>query len=217
MYDVVTTIETFFETYSFTKEAFLVIFGAVFGGICTVIINNGAMRKQCRFDMQYSILKDEADKLSELSKQVEALEIKLSFGNHSTAEFASEIDEIQHLLLKTNASLREKRRFVRKFLNAVTVEKSAQYVSDYMKILYQQGDGGLFDFRMVSSVNVDQLEALRKFEANVQTLSNDIAEAMESAIMPGIASKIKRKLRKPGMMIEECVAIVKVGHNRKKK
>ena len=150
MNDVVTTIEAFFETYSFTKDAFLVIFGAVFGGVCTVIINNGAMRKQCRFDMQYKILKEEADKLNDLSKKVEALEIKLSFGNHSTVELASEIDEIQHLLLKTNESLREKRKFVRKFLSAVIVEKSAQYVSDYMRILYQQGDGGIFDFRMVS-------------------------------------------------------------------
>ncbi|WP_449290974.1 hypothetical protein [Oscillibacter ruminantium] len=214
---VVTSIEAFFETYSFTKDAFLVIFGAVFGGICTVIINNGAMRKQCRFDMQYKILKEEADKLNDLSKKVEALEIKLSFGNHSTAELASEIDEIQHLLLKTNENLREKRRFVRKFLSAVIVEKTAQYVSDYMKILYQQGDGGIFDFRMVSAVNAEKLEELRNFETNIQRLSNEMAEAMESVIMPGIVSKVKRKLRTPGMMIEDCVAIVKVGHNKKKK
>jgi hypothetical protein len=44
-----------------------------------------------------------------------------------------------------------------------------------------------------------------------------MAEAMESVIMPGIVSKVKRKLRTPGMMIEDCVAILKVGHNKKKK
>ncbi len=36
--DVLTTIESLFDSYSFAKEIILVVLGAVLGGICTTII-----------------------------------------------------------------------------------------------------------------------------------------------------------------------------------
>ena len=130
------SIETIFATYSFAKEVILVVFGAVFGGICTVVINNGAMKKQSRFDMQYRILSEEAENISGIYRKVEALEIGISFGNMETTPFAEDISEIEKRLLKLNERLRDKRRFVRKYMKATIVEQSALCVSDFMKIFY---------------------------------------------------------------------------------
>ena len=216
MGDCITKIESFFEAYSFTKEVLLVVFGAVFGGICTVIINKGAIREQCKFDMQYKILSEEAENITNIYKKVEAIEIGLSFGTGETDKLKEEIDEVQHLLLALNERLRNKRKFVRKYINAVIVEKSAHYVTDYMKILYTHGNNGLFDFQMVSKVDKEKIMELRMFKNNIQELSNDMIESMETIIEPGILSKIKRKLRKPIMIIEDCFAIIKVCKHKNK-
>ena len=207
-------LECFFATYSFAKETLLIVLGAILGGIGTVIINNGAIRKQCRFDMQYSILSDEAEKVSELAKKVETLEILLSFGSGETDGHLNEIEEIHHLLLKLNERLRDKRKFVRKYLSAVIVEKSAQYVTDYMKLLYRQGDNGVFDFQVITVVNIDTINKLREFEKNILKLSNDISDAMEKVISPGMVAKLGRKIRKLAMLIEECNAIRAVHKKR---
>jgi ElaB/YqjD/DUF883 family membrane-anchored ribosome-binding protein len=204
------SIESFFKTYSIAKEIILVIIGAVFGGICTAIINNGAMRKQCQFDMQYKILKEEMDNVISLYKKVEALEIYLSFGDDSTEKYTNEIEEVQKLLLNLNERLRDKRKFVRKYLNATIVEKTALYVSDYMKIMYIHGQNGLLDFQIISNTDAQVIEKLRQFETNIKKLSYEMSEGMEQLIAPGIVAKIKRKLRRPKMFIEECIAIYKV-------
>lgn len=212
---LLTSIETIFETYSFAKEVILIIFGAVFGGICTVIINNGAMRKQCRFDMQYKILSEEAENVSELYRKVEALEIKISFGDKETAPYAEDISEIETRLLKLNERLREKRKFVRKYMKATTVEASAQYVSDFLNIFYTFGEGGLTDMRLTSKLSVDKIEKLRSLETHIRQLGNEMTDSMEELISPGIISKFKRKARKPLMFLEECNAIRMVAKKKK--
>lgn len=208
--------EAFFENYSFTQEVLLVVIGAVFGGICTVIINKGAIRKQCKFDMQYKILSEEIDNIADICKKNEAIEIGLSFGTGETAPFKDEINEIQYSLLSLNERLRSKRKFVRKYLSAVIVEKSAQFVTDYTKVLYIPGNEGFWDWRMVAKVDTDGINSLRKFSQLFKNLNNDMTEAMETIIEPGVIAKLKRKLRKPGMFLEECYAISKV-HKREKK
>lgn len=216
MVDFLKNIETFFATYSFSKDVILVVFGAVFGGICTVIINNGAIRKQCKFDMQYKILNEEAENIASIYKKIETIEIGLSFGDRKTDKLKDEIDEIQYLLLALNERLRNKRKFVRKYMSALIVEKSAQFVTDYMKLLYTHGKNGIFDFVMVSEVDDEKLSNLRNFENDFQKYCNDMVEAMEMIIEPSIFSRVKRKLRKPGMFIEECNAIRKVHKHNKK-
>ncbi len=216
MVDFFKSIETFFATYSFSKDVILVVFGAVFGGICTVIINNGAIRKQCKFDMQYKILSDEAENITSIYKKIETIEIGLSFGDRKIDKLKDEIDEVQYLLLALNERLRNKRKFVKKYMSALVVEKSAQFVTDYMKLLYTHGKNGIFDFVMISEVDDEKLSNLRNFKNDFQKYCNDMVEAMEMIIEPSIFSRVKRKLRKPAMFIEECNAIRKV-HNHNKK
>lgn len=216
MGDLMIKIEAFFESYSFAKEVLLVVFGAIFGGFCTVIINNGALRKQCKFDMQYQILNTEAENIANICKKIESIEIGLSFSDGKTSPMKNEIEETQKLLLSLNERLRNKRKFVRKYMSALFVEESAQFVSDYTKILYVHGDNGIFDFQLISTINAEKIADLRKLKNDFQKFSNNMSETMETIIEPSIFSKIKRKLRKPGMFIEECNAIRKV-HKRKKK
>lgn len=208
------TVESFFTGYPFFQDFIIAFIGVIFGGVVTVIINNGAMRKQCRFDMQYKILDEELANISEIYKKIEMLEIGLSFGDGKTEPYEKEIEEVQHLLFKLNERLRNKRKFVRKYMSAVIVEKSAQCVTDYTKILYTLGNNGIFDFNMIEKVDCDTIEQLRIFEKYVLELTNDMAEAMESIVSPGWIAKFIRVLRKPGMMVEECNAIRKV-HKQK--
>lgn len=216
MDDVMNAVEEFFKIYSFAQEVLLVVFGAVFGGICTVIINRGAIRKQCKFDMQYKILSEETDNIADICKKIEAIEIGLSFGTGETAPLENEINEIHHSLLSLNQRLRSKRKFVRKHLSAVIVEKSAQYVTDYTKVFYTFGDKGFWDLRMVSKVDADRINLLREFNQSFKTLNNNMVEALETIIEPGIIAKTRRKLRKLGMLVEECYAISKVHKSEKK-
>ena len=209
------SIETIFATYSFAKEVILVVFVAVFGGICTVVINNGAMKKQSRFDMQYKILSEEAENISGIYRKVEALEIGISFGNMETMPFAEDISEIEKRLLKLNELLRDKRRFVRKYMKATIVEQSALCVSDFMKIFYTFGEGGFTDMRLVTKLNADKIENLRSLEACVKNMSNEMSDSMEELISPGVISRLKRKGRKPLMAMEECNAIRKVAKKKK--
>ena len=213
---ILTSIEALFDTYKFAKEVILIIIGAIFGGVCTVIINNGAMRKQAKFNMQYRILSDEAENIGVIYKKIEAIEIELSFGTGETEPLKTEINEVQHLLLALNERLRNKRKFVRKYMSAVIVEESAEYVSAYTKILYTVGSDGIFDFKIIPEINSEKIAELRNLEERFRKLNNQMTEAMESIIEPGIFSRIKRKLRKPGMLIEECYAIGKI-HRRSKK
>jgi len=190
--DLITKIENFFETYSFTQEVLLVVLGVVFGGICTVIINRGAIRKQCKFDMQYKILSAEAENIADICKKIETIEIGLSFGTGETALLESEINEVQYLLLSLNERLKTKRKFVRKYLSAVIVEKTAQYVTEYTKILYTLGDKGFYDWRMISKVDTEKINSLREFNNDFKKLNNDMTESMEAIIEPGIIAKIKK-------------------------
>lgn len=101
-------------------------------------------------------------------------------------------------------------------MSAVIVEESAEYVSAYTKILYTVCSDGIFDFKIIPEINSEKIAELRNLEERFRKLNNQMTEAMELIIEPGIFSRIKRKLRKPGMLIEECYAIGKI-HRRSKK
>lgn len=219
--EILTGIKTFLSVHPSIKEVLIAVFasffGAFFGGISSIISNNRAMRKQCRFDMQYQILKDEFDNISLLYKKVEKLEITLSFGDGSTEALSNEMDDINLSFLKLNERLREKRKFVRKYLNAVIVEKSAKFVADYLSIAYTHGENGLLDWTLIQKVDADGIQKLRVLEHDIQILCNDMSEAMESLIEPGIMAKAKRRLRKIGMFFEEAKAIYIVDRSSKKR
>lgn len=217
MKDLIENIGAFFDHNSFANDFFFVIFGAVFGGICTVIINNGAMRKQCKFDMQYKILSEETEKVADICKKIDEIEIGLSFGTGETAPLKSKINEVKNLLFSLNESFENKRKFVRKYLSAVIVEKSTQYISEYKNIFYTHGNQGFFDLLMISKIDSDKITALRELSQSFKILDNEMTEAMETLIEPSIISKVKRKMRTIVMYIEKCTAIWKVHKSEKKR
>lgn len=55
MQEYIEFIETSLQQ-DFVRESILVVISVIFGGLITVIINNGAMKKQSRFDMQRKII-----------------------------------------------------------------------------------------------------------------------------------------------------------------
>lgn len=211
------TIEAIFKSYPSAKDYVLISFSVVLGGIFTAAINNGAMRKKCRFDMQYEILKTEVMNVSEFHKSLQELEIGLSFVNKKTDDFINEIHTIKLMALKTNERLREQRKFVHKYLSATLVEESAQIVSDYLSIMYKQGNGGIMDFQVIEEVNADTLNKLRILTKDVQKLSDGLIESLEKLISPGLFAMVKRKLRTPVMIVQEFFAMYKVHRKQKKK
>ncbi|MPN55461.1 hypothetical protein SDC9_203143 [bioreactor metagenome] len=121
------------------------------------------------------------------------------------------------MALNTNERLREKRKFVHKYLSATLVEESAQIVSDYLKIMYKQGNGGIMDFQVIEEVNADALNKLRILTRDVQKLNDGLIECLEKLISPGLFAMVKRKLRTPVMIVQEFWAIYKVHRKQKKK
>ena len=215
--ETVGTLETLFETYPFAKECVLVFLSVILGGISTAAINNGAMRKKCKFDMQYEILKTESQKIAELHKSLEKLEIGLSFTSRKAVEFHKDIQSVASMMLKANERLREQRKFVRKYLSAVLVEESAQIVADYHKIMYSHGGGGIMDFQIIDEIDGETLNRLRGLTRDVQVLNDSLTESLEKLITPSLFAKILRKGRKLGMIIEDCYAISMVQRKRNKK
>jgi hypothetical protein len=59
----------------FVQESILVVMSVVFGGLITVIINNGAMKKQSKFEMQRKIIEGLLQRAENLQKGLEQLEI----------------------------------------------------------------------------------------------------------------------------------------------
>lgn len=210
-----TIIESFFAPYSIAKEILLIVFGAIFGGVCTVIINNGAMRKQCKFDMQHKILTEETDNISNIYKKLENIEIKVSFASGKTEQLECDIEEMQTLLLVMVDRLRKKRKFVRNYISAFIVEQAEQYPLDFKNIFYMQGKTGFYDLQLLPKISSEKLEDLRKLVANLRNLNNKMDESTEKLISPSVFSFLARKIRVPIMFIEKLNAIKKM-HNGKK-
>ena len=211
--DLLKEIERNFVSFPFIKECLLVFISVILGGIFAALINNGAMRKQSKFNLQYNILKQEYEKITDLRKNIEELEINLSFVDNSTEVFIEDIEKVNQMLLKTNESLKEKRKFVRKYLSAKSVEFSAQLIGSYIEMMYEHNKG-LLDIKVVDLVDDRKIEQLRHLILDTVQLENEICESLEKLVSPGVISKIKRKCRKPLMLIEGVIAIVSV--NRKK-
>ena len=215
--DFLRCVENFFEGYAFLKDFIIAFIGVVFGGVVTVLINRGARRKQALFELQYDILKKQAESAETIEKDVEALEILLSFRKITMADAEEKIASVNSALIKLNENLREKRMFVRKYLKAVSVERSAQIVSDYMKVFYVVGKNGFLDLKLKESLDNDDIESLRQIDRDVKSLWHELIESMETMVAPGLLAKLRRKLRKPAMLVEEAGAIAKVQRENKKR
>jgi hypothetical protein len=135
---------------NFVQESILVVMSVVFGGLITVIINNGAMKKQSKFEMQRKIIEELLHRAENLQKRLEQLEIGISFKLLCDDEYNAAANEVGRLCLSLNEALRKKRKFVLRYIKAVTVEESAKMAVQLQKALYEFGEAGFTDFTDVS-------------------------------------------------------------------
>lgn len=210
MTELLEKIEAVVKAYPFATEVLMLIVGVILGAISTAIINNLAVRKKAKFDMQYQIVKDEAENVANIYDKIEAVEIDLPNEKGNTKLFFNEIEEIQSLLLSLNSRLCNKRKFVRKYISALMIEKSAKYVLDYKNIFYEDDMKFGFNFKIISQIDAEGIRKLRKLKDDFQELSDEMTEALERVIEPDIISRVKRKLRNPIMKIEEICAMMKL-------
>ena len=216
MTELLEKIEAVVKAYPFATEVLMLIVGVILGAISTAIINNLAVRKKAKFDMQYQIVKDEAENVANIYYKIEAVEIDLPNEKGNTKLFFNEIEEIQSLLLSLNSRLCNKRKFVRKYISALMIEKSAKYVLDYKNIFYEDDMKFGFNFKIIPQINAEGIRKLRKLKDDFQELSDEMTEALERVIEPGIISRFKRKLRNPIMGVEKISAMMKLNKCDKK-
>ena len=216
MTELLEKIEAVVKAYPFATEVLMLIVGVILGAISTAIINNLAVRKKAKFDMQYQIVKDEAENVANIYDKIEAVEIDLPNEKGNTKLFFKEIEEIQSLLLSLNSRLCNKRKFVRKYISALMIEKSAKYVLDYKNIFYKDDMNFDFAFEIIPKIDAEGIRKLRKLKDDFQELSDEMTEALERVIEPGIISRFKRKLRNPIMGVEKISAMMKLNKCDKK-
>lgn len=208
-------IKTSFQQ-DFVQESTLVVMSVVFGGLITVIINNGAMKKQSRFDMQRKIIEELLQEAEKFQKELEKLEICISFKMLDNADYIIAANEVGRLCLSLNESLHTKRKFVLWYVKAVTVEESASMVSQIHKALYEFGDGGLMDMKIKQTPDTEMISALRSLSVDAKTLTNSLTESLEKLSSPGIIAKLLRLIRPVRLFIGECYAVWRVGRKEKK-
>ena len=195
----------------FVQESVLVVMSVVFGGLITVIINNGAMKKQSRFDMQRKIIEELLQQAEKFQKELERLEIGISFKILCNAEYDAAANKVGRLCLSLNEALRKNRRFVLRYIKAVTVEESAKMVVQLQKALYEFGEGGFTDMKVKQTPDTEIIDALRMLSVDSVALSTALTESLEKLSSPGIIAKLVRLIRPARLFIGECYAIWRVG------
>jgi hypothetical protein len=202
---------------NFVQESILVVMSVVFGGLITVIINNGAMKKQSKFEMQRKIIEELLHRAENLQKRLEQLEIGISFKLLCDDEYNAAANEVGRLCLSLNEALRKKRKFVLRYIKAVTVEESAKMAVQLQKALYEFGEAGFTDMKVKQTPDTEMIHALRILLVDSAALSTALTESLEKLSSPGIIAKLARLIRPARLFIGECYAIWRVGLKEKKK
>ena len=213
--DGLQAIEKFFKEYPFLRDFIIAFAGVVFGGAVTLLNNKSARHKQALFEMQLDILKKEAALSEEIADRMEDAEIVLSHDMKTVLELRLEINDIYKSMVKLNKSLDGERPFVRRYLKAATVEKSAQLVTSYLDVFCIKSEERVFQLK--ESLNQKEIDKLREIEVDVKMLACELKEAIEAIAMPGIFARIKRKFRKLYMSIEGAFALVRMNGKKKRK
>lgn len=208
-------IKTSFQQ-DFVQESTLVVMSVVFGGLITVIINNGAMKKQCKFDMQRKIIEELLQDAENFQQELERLEIGISFKRLDNDDYIMAVNEVGRLCLSLNKSLRTNKKFALRYIKAVTVEESAKLVSQIHKALYEFGDGGLMDMKIKQPPDTEMISALRRLLVDAKALANSLTESLEKLSSPGIIAKLARSIRPIRLFLGECYAIWRVSRKEKK-
>lgn len=210
-------IESFFSEYPFAQDFVIASLGVIFGGIVTVLINKGAIRKQTYFDLQYKILNELVDQVFDLEKSIEYIEIGLSFGNRRTAPLENEINAVEHKALVLNEVFREKRNIVHKYLTGVMLEESTHIPAKIYSVVYDKDQSSLTNPVRKETVSITDIAMLREITAYTRKLKNEIIDSLEKLIFPSILFKLKRKLKKVKVFWGNGYGVWKVLHIEQKK
>jgi hypothetical protein len=202
---------------TFAQESLLIIMSVFFGGVITVIVNNGAMKKQSRFDMRRKILDELLQQSESFQKKLEHLEMGIAFKTLDDADYNAAANEVIRLSLNLNEALRTKRKFVVGYIRATTVEESAEIVSQINKALCEFGDGGFIDIRVKQTRDDKMVNALRALSSDANRLSKAITEALEKLSSPCLFARLFRLLRPIRLIAGEYWAIWRVGRKREKR
>lgn len=194
--DILKTTESFFKSYPFSKDFTITCLSVIFGGLITLLLNRGSIRKQAYFDLQYTILSQLLEQINELEKSIENLEIVLSFGNRKTELVKDEIISVQKQALVLNEVFREKRLQVHKYISGVMLEESAQFPGEIYQIIYDSTKGNFSNPQMKEIISDADIEKLRKLTKDARKLKNKVSDSLEVLIFPSMFSKIRRKLKK---------------------
>ena len=156
------------------------------------------------------------DNISKIYKKLENIEIGVSFASGKTESFKNDIDEMQTLLLFMSERMQKKRKFVRKYISALMVEKAQQYPVDFKNVFYQQGNNGFYDLQLLSKISSKKIADLRNLLTSIRSLNDEMEASIEKIISPSVFSSFARKIRVPVMFIEKLNAMRKLHKNRKK-
>lgn len=212
--EVLDKIQCIFTTYPFLKECILIFLSVISGGVITVYINTGAMRKQSKYEMQHTIINSIFEDYNHLAKRLEEFEISYPFNKLNEDDYKNYISSIASEMLQLNEKMREKRKFIRKYLKATTVEKSAIFVLKFQKTFYSF-DGGLANMTIKSTIGTSDLKDLRLLIQDIKSINNEITEILESFISPSLLSKLSRKIRPIQLFIDELISIIRVNKTKK--
>lgn len=215
---VLDATEKLFVQYQFTKDFIITCMGVVFGGVITVIINKGVIRKQAYFDLQYKILDELIQQVYDLEKGIEHLEIVLSSGDRNTEPFENQILSVEKQALALNEIFREKRVIVHKCITGVMLEESAQIPGKLYGVIYDTETGVLFDLKRKEIVSIKDIEILRELTTDLRKLKNQIITSLEKLIFPSMFCKVKRRIKKIKVVVGNLYGVWKVSkiENRSK-
>lgn len=210
-------IESLFSNYPFAQDFIIACSGVIFGGMVTVLINKGAIRKQAYFDLQYKILTELIEQVFDLEKSIEYVEIGLSFGDAKIKPFENEINALEHKALTLNEVFREKRSIVHKHLTGVMLEKSAHIPAKLYGVIYDNEKSLLSNPIKKESVSIADIAVLRNLTVDARELKNEMTSSLEKLIFPSVLFKLKRGMKKGKVFCGNIYGIWRVQRTERKK
>lgn len=214
--EILDLMEKFFGEYQFTEAFLMTCIGVIFGGYITISINRRTIRKEAYFKLQYDTLNELIDYVHQLEKNIEHLEIGLSFGDRKTKEFDEQIAIIEKSALELNEIFRGRRLLLHKIISGAMLEMSAQIPGEFFNIFIDRQNSSLTNIIHKEEVTVEDIERLRSLTEEVRKLKAELVDALESTIFPGSTMRVMRRIKKVKVFFGNVFGIWIVGRKKRK-
>ena len=209
-----------YDNTQFTQDVFVAVLGVVIGAFLTAYINNLAIRKKAKFDMQHEILKQYSQSVEVFCKSIEAIEITLATRKWKTGDLADDIFKLDTEMVHFANQIQEERWYVRKFIKSEYIKIYNTHVMTFHQIFFKFAPGTNSGFPMsipYDEVSKEKVALLLQLERDMRDLNALFSEGLERLISPGIFSKMRRVFRKPITIVEECIGFFRADHYMKRK